>query len=110
MSSTFDTNILGQKISEYRKLRGYSQRKLATKLQKGHSYINEIEHGNNNISITSLIDICNILECTPNDLLHPFVTIPSSDTTRIWTDNEREHINRRVEKRLQFRSSPKNIS
>ena len=64
----YDSKVFGDKIKKYRKLKNMSQRGLSQKLGFGHSYINNIENGTNDISISALINICNELECTPNDL------------------------------------------
>lgn len=98
----FDMNILGKQINKYRKKANFNQRELCKQLKKGHSYINEIEHGNNSLSIPALIDICTVLQCTPNDLLQPFISIPSLNTTRKMTDEDRERIEKLVAKRQQF--------
>ncbi len=80
----YNEEILGQEIKKYRKMKKLSQRKLSQSLGFGHGYINNVEKGINNVSISAFIDICNELECTPNDLLYPFINSKNSnndDTT-----------------------------
>lgn len=75
----YNEEILGQEIKKYRKMKKLSQRELSQNLGFGHGYINNIEKGINNVSMSAFIDICNELECTPNDLLYPFINSKNTD-------------------------------
>ena len=73
MKKEYTKELLGQEIHIYREKLGFSQRELSEKLNVSHGYINNVENGNNDVSLSSLISICNVLQCTPNDLLFPFI-------------------------------------
>lgn len=73
MKKEYTKELLGQEIHIYREKLGFSQRELSEKLNVSHGYINNVENGNNDVSLSSLINICNVLQCTPNDLLFPFI-------------------------------------
>lgn len=70
----FDEYILRKRIKSFREDKNIGIRELASKLRKSHSYINNIEKGNSNLSIPAMIELCNALDFTPNDLLQPFLT------------------------------------
>jgi len=61
---------IGQKIKSYRK---ESQEALAEKAQLSRDTISEIECGNVVMGIDSLVNICNALQITPNDILEDFI-------------------------------------
>lgn len=85
----YNEKILGQEIQKYREIKKLSQRKLSENLGFGHGYINNVENGNNDVSMSAFIDICNELECTPNDLLYPFIN--SKNTNNNDNSSELEH-------------------
>lgn len=61
---------IGQKIKSYRT---ESQEALAEKAQLSRDAISEIECGNVVMGIDSLVNICNALNITPNDILEDFI-------------------------------------
>ena len=80
----YSKEMLGQEINKHREIKNLSQKTLSEKLGFSRTYINNIEKGNHNVSMSAFIDICNGLECTPNDLLYPFINSRNSnndDTT-----------------------------
>lgn len=60
--------LLGLNISFYRKLRGYTQIKLAEKLEIERSHLSGIELGNHAASLDLIFKICRELEITEKEL------------------------------------------
>ena len=61
--------ILGETIRSYRKKVGFTQEKLAEKSDLHHNFIGEVERGNMEISIGSLIKIAKALNVDISDLV-----------------------------------------
>ena len=59
-----DFRIIGQKIKERRHSLGITQESVANKLDVNPSHISNIECGRANPSLTALVKIANILECS----------------------------------------------
>lgn len=60
---------LGSNIKKYRKQIGYTQEQLAGLTDLSVQYIGNIERGKTTASISTLVNICNVLEVSPNQLL-----------------------------------------
>ena len=56
-------------LKKIRKQKGYTQQKLAQKLNYGSTAIANYEGGRNEPSLDDLISLCELLEVTPNELL-----------------------------------------
>jgi transcriptional regulator with XRE-family HTH domain len=61
--------MLGDKIRAYRKQAGFSQEKLAEKADLHHNFIGEVERGNMEISLTSMLKIAKALKVRVRDLV-----------------------------------------
>ena len=61
--------ILGESIRSYRKQAGLTQEKLAEKADLHHNFIGEVERGNMEISLTSLVKIAKALNVKARDLI-----------------------------------------
>jgi transcriptional regulator with XRE-family HTH domain len=61
--------ILGDKIRSCRKQIGFTQEKLAEKADLHHNFIGEVERGNMEISLTSLLKIAKALKVKVRDLV-----------------------------------------
>lgn len=59
-----DFKTIGQKIKERRKMLGITQECIADILNVNPSHISNIENGRANPSLTALVKIANILECS----------------------------------------------
>lgn len=59
-----DFKIIGQKIKERRQCLGITQETVANQLDVNPSHISNIECGRANPSLTALVKIANILECS----------------------------------------------
>lgn len=57
-------NVIGQKIKERRKNLGITQEAIANALNVNPSHVSNIECGRANPSLTALVKIANILQCS----------------------------------------------
>lgn len=60
---------VGKNIRNYRRARKMNQTILAKRINGSRPYVSNMENAKQNISISTLLELCNALECTPNDLL-----------------------------------------
>jgi len=60
---------LGEAIRTYRKRKGLTQEKLAEKAGLHHNFVGEVERGNMETSITSLLKMAKALEVRLGDLV-----------------------------------------
>lgn len=63
--------IVGQNVARGRKLKGWSQERLAAECGLHRTYIGGIERGERNISLKNVAKITDALEITPAELLSP---------------------------------------
>ena len=68
-SKPFHRRMLGDKIRAYRKQAGFSQEKLAEKADLHHNFVGEVERGNMEISLTSMLKIAKALKVRVRDLV-----------------------------------------
>lgn len=65
-----DTNeIIGVRIAKLRKSQGYTQAELAEIINLSPTEISNIERGKNNISFSTLLNLCNALKVDSSELL-----------------------------------------
>jgi XRE family transcriptional regulator, regulator of sulfur utilization len=62
---------VGEQIRAYRKQAGFTQEQLAEKADLHHNFIGEVERGNLNISLDSLVKIAKVLKVTVAELVSP---------------------------------------
>lgn len=55
-------NIIGKNIKQARLLRGFTQEMLANGIDKSTNFISLIERGTCGLSLSTLVDICNVLQ------------------------------------------------
>lgn len=67
---------IGLNIKQKRLELGLSQAQLAELTQLSTVHISHIETGTGNMSLPSFLDICQVLQVTPNDILLGSYTIP----------------------------------
>ena len=65
----FDYSILGKNIRKQRIKKGYTQEKLADELGISLKYISRIESGASGIKISTLAEICKLLNVEADKLL-----------------------------------------
>ena len=58
-----DYKLIGARIKEQRKAKGYTQENLAEKLEVSVGYISQVERGITRISLDLLAEISTVLEC-----------------------------------------------
>ncbi len=68
MHMRVDYKALGRRIKRMRKKSGMTQAQLAEKVDLTTNYIGYIECNKRKPSLQTLLDICYVLDCTPNDL------------------------------------------
>lgn len=64
-----DAMALGKRLRKCRKDRGYTSEKLADAMDVSPIHVRNIEGGARKPSLDALIQMCNILEISPDDLL-----------------------------------------
>lgn len=60
--------IIGNNLKTARTLRGLTQEQLAEELDTSDKFISMVERGQSGLSITSIVNICKILNIEPNAL------------------------------------------
>ncbi len=89
-------NILAKNIKNIRTQNGYTQEQLAELSNISYDFIKDIEIARTNMSLTTLLSICNALNVTPNGLLKDFFSFTDdNDLARqinLLSDYERNAI------------------
>lgn len=65
-----DFSIIGKRIKESRKNRGFTQEQLAEKMGVSIAYLSKVETGKLHINLERLSEICGILEVTEGKILN----------------------------------------
>ena len=68
-SKPYHRRMLGDQIRNYRKQAGFTQEQLAEKADLHHNFIGEVERGNMEISLTSMLKIAKALKVKVRDLV-----------------------------------------
>lgn len=78
-------NVLGKNLKIARKDKKLTQEFVAEKVNISADLLRNIENGRNIGSIPTLLNLCNFLEITPDDLFRPLLTTEKEtlDTTLI---------------------------
>lgn len=72
---------IGQNLGLLRQQSGMTQAQFAEKLGVTTDHVSHVEIGSGSISLALLLDICKLLEVTPNDILAGEYTPESKDET-----------------------------
>lgn len=90
------SEIIGKRISNFRKANGYTQAELAERIDLSVTEISNIERGKNNLSFNTLINLCKELDVCPCQLLSGAIkdTVDDNiiDLIRELTRQEKETI------------------
>lgn len=76
----FDAHILALRLKKLRNKRNITQEHLAEMADLSTVYISYMERGVRVPSLEKLIDVCNALECTMDELLDGFLTAKPSNS------------------------------
>ena len=82
-----DFKTIGRKIKERRSAQGLTQEVVANHLNINPSHISNIECGRAHASLSSLIRIANVLECSVDCFIDGEYTYESSDEKKKAIDN-----------------------
>ena len=82
MDETSLRTLFSQNIKRYRQMKGWSQEKLAEKMEISTNYLSDIETGRGWVSPFSLIKLANALDTEVFELFKPQATV-SSDVLSI---------------------------
>lgn len=74
--------VIGSNIKRARLLRGFTQEALSERLDTSTNFISLIERGASGVSLTNLVDICNILEVNPTFLFEGLFA-PTTDNDNL---------------------------
>lgn len=83
-----DFKVIGMKIKERRQLQGITQEFIANQLDVNPSHISNIECGRANPSLTALIKIANILQCSVDYFISGEYTYEIDSTEEKSLDSE----------------------
>jgi len=65
-----DFSIIGKRIKNARKKKGFTQEKLVEKMGVSIAYLSKVETGRIHINLERLSQICNILDITEGEILN----------------------------------------
>ena len=65
-----DYTIIGQRLKKARKAKKMTQEELAEKLDVSIAFLSRIERGNSQVNLKRLVQICEILEVRPGEILN----------------------------------------
>ena len=83
-----DLKLIGLNIKNCRKRKKLTQAQLAEKINLSTNHISHIESGSSKMSLDTLIDVCNALEVSPNEILWGTYNLPTvSDNTKSDSKN-----------------------
>lgn len=89
--------ILGQNVREVRKSINMTQEEFAEKLNLNPQFISQIETGKAGISVDTVINICNIANCSSVNLFQNIIKSPSIiDKYEILSERDKSIINKMV--------------
>lgn len=69
--------IIGKKVQELRKQKGFTQERLAERVNISPHYLSALERGVYNIKLDLLVDILNTLNCSADDVFQDVVNSSS---------------------------------
>lgn len=78
MDDTFEKSevlsIIGKNIKQSRLLKGLTQEVLGEKIHKSTNFVSLIERGESGVSLSTLVDICNVLEVDSSVIFNGLIT------------------------------------
>lgn len=76
-------SIIGQNIKSARLLKGLTQEVLSEKISKSTNFVSLIERGSCGCSLTTLVDICNVLEVDVSIIFNGLITTANTDINTV---------------------------
>lgn len=67
---SIDYSVIGKRLKLARTKKGYTQEKLAEKLEVSVTFLSRIERGSSHINLNRLSQVCNILDVTEGEILN----------------------------------------
>lgn len=65
--------VVGQNIKQARLLRGLTQEVLSEKINKSTNFVSLVERGASGISLSTIVDICNVLEISTDTIFNGLI-------------------------------------
>lgn len=65
-----DYKILGKNIKYYRKQKNLTQEQMAEALELSVGFVSQVERGIAKMSLDTLVELCDLLECSAGDILN----------------------------------------
>lgn len=72
-------NTISSNIKHYRRKANLTQEQLAEKINVSFDFVQSLEYARSGISIVTLLNLCNALNVTPNDILKDFIVKPLNE-------------------------------
>lgn len=93
-----DDKVLGNKIRKLRLQRNLSIKEFAGLTGISVTHIRNIENGYKSLSMSNFIEICNVLNVFPHEILYPFLTEgwKKEDVLNALDSIEEEHLNKLI--------------
>lgn len=89
--------VLGQNIRDVRKSLNLTQEDFAEKLNLNPQFISQIETGKAGISVDTLINICNVADCSSASLFKNLIKSPSIiDKYELLSERDKSVINQMI--------------
>lgn len=92
--------IVGDGIKEYRKKAGLTQEEFGFKIGLTRSSIINLETGRSSTTLETFLNICQVVGCTPNDILpidYRFINPDGSEFTAIKLNAKSEKLQKQLD-------------
>ncbi len=105
MEKGIDTNPIGRKVRQLRKLRGFTQEYIAIRMGLSIRGYSKIELGETKLSVNRLFELADILDLTVHEILMVEVNLDDSNHLVSQESRERmEELKALIEKKLEQES------
>lgn len=91
-----DLYEIGNKLYKIRKSKGFTQAEVAEKAELSDRTYADIERGNVNMRLKTLLAICNVLNITPNEILTIEPQKPFSEVELVGIINQCSEVEKRT--------------
>lgn len=95
---------VGQNIKKARLLKGFTQEMFAEKIDKSTNFVSLVERGESGLSLSTLVDICNVLQIEISIIFNGLITTHNNNTNTndfvkffpIFNDEDREIVEKLI--------------